>query len=49
MYLGLTHGKIKTNIFKKETLPYVYTFACIYVCLTDVLKFVILNFTCICC
>lgn len=31
MYLGLTHGKIKTNIFKKETLPYV--FLCMYLCL----------------
>lgn len=31
MYLGLTHGKIKTNIFKKETLPYVYL--CMYLCL----------------
>lgn len=49
MYLGLTHGKIKTNIFKKETLPCVYL--CLHhrrsnICHFEFYMYLLLNYLC---
>lgn len=53
MYLGLTHGKIKTNIFEKETLPcvYLYMYLCLHhrrsnICHFEFYMYLLLNYLC---